>query len=258
MKKNRGRSQKKASLFVGRWQPFHKGHKELIESVLKRGKPVVIAIRDTPKTSKNPYTISERRSMIKKFLKKYEDLVQIVVILDIAEFCYGRDVGYDIRKIDLDKNLEKISGTSIRGQQLEHFVFWITGQSGSGKTTLANALFRQIGGVVLDGDEMRASISRHEGFSREDRHTHNLRLARLAGVLVKRSHVIISVIAPFQNTRDEIDLMISPIWVYAKRSLPFDKDKPYEVPKSPNIRVDTERESVEEQVQKIVDYLKSS
>jgi len=35
---------KTSSLFVGRWQPFHEGHKALIETVLKKGKPVVIAI----------------------------------------------------------------------------------------------------------------------------------------------------------------------------------------------------------------------
>ena len=35
---------KAASLFIGRWAPFHEGHQALIESVA--GKPVVIAIRD--------------------------------------------------------------------------------------------------------------------------------------------------------------------------------------------------------------------
>jgi adenylylsulfate kinase len=38
---------KPASLFIGRWSPFHEGHQALIESVLSTGKPVVIAIRDT-------------------------------------------------------------------------------------------------------------------------------------------------------------------------------------------------------------------
>lgn len=105
---------KHASLFVGRWQPFHKGHKALIETVLKTGKPVVIAIRDTEIRHTNPYTVDERRVVIQRALKKYGELVKIIVIPDIDEICYGRDVGYAMRKIDLDKNLESISGTKIR------------------------------------------------------------------------------------------------------------------------------------------------
>ena len=92
---------KKCSFFVGRWQPFHEGHKALIETVLKEGKPVTIAIRDTEISHKNPYTTYERWSMIQNRLKQYGDLVKIVVIPDIDEICYGRDVGYAIRKIYL-------------------------------------------------------------------------------------------------------------------------------------------------------------
>src|SRR3989344_3626857 len=36
------------SLFIGRWQPFHDGHKKLIDVVLKEGGKVLIAVRDTP------------------------------------------------------------------------------------------------------------------------------------------------------------------------------------------------------------------
>ena len=53
-----------SSLFVGRWQPFHKGHKRLIETVLKKGKSVIIAIRDTEANQSNPHTVYERWSMI--------------------------------------------------------------------------------------------------------------------------------------------------------------------------------------------------
>ena len=139
-----------------------------------------------------------------------------------------------------------------------HPIYWITGNSGSGKTTLANVLQKEIGGVVLDGDEMRASISLYAGFGREDRHAHNMRVSRLAGVLSKRTPVIVSVIAPFQKTRDEITKLISPIWIYVKRQLPLDKGKPYEVPKHPNIIVDTDQETTREQVQKILAYTNTS
>ena len=125
---------KTSSLFVGRWQPFHEGHKTLIETVLKKSKPVVIAIRDTEISHDNPFSTFERWSMIQKALAKYGDLVKIIVIPDIDEICYGRDVGYGIRKIDLEQQLENISGTKTRKQlKVTKTIIWLTGQSGAVK-----------------------------------------------------------------------------------------------------------------------------
>lgn len=242
-----------SSLFVGRWQPFHKGHKTLIETVLKKGKPVVIAIRDTEISHKNPYSVYERWTKIQQELHKYGELVKIIVIPDIDEICYGRDVGYSIRKIDLDQKTESISGTKTREKNPPTKpIIWLTGQSGAGKTTLAKALKEKIGGIILDGDEMRESISLGAGFSKEDRETHNLRVARLAKVLSKRDIVIVSVIAPFQDTRDKIDQIAAPIWVYINRNTKSKKDHPYEVPASADIVVNSNKESTEEQVKKIL------
>src|SRR3990167_4308420 len=203
MSKEMGKKKsQKSSIFVGRWQPFHQGHKALIETVLKEGKPVVIAIRDTEIDHNNPFSTFERWSMIQKKLAKYGDLVKIIVIPDIDEICYGREVGYNIRKIDLDEKTEKISGTGERILNSPgNPIVWLTGQSGAGKTTLARDLQEKLGAVVLDGDEMRKSISEGLGFSKDDRETHNLRVARLAKVLSKKSIVVVSVIAPFRKTR---------------------------------------------------------
>ena len=248
---------KKASLFVGRFQPFHEGHKSLIESVLKLGKPVVIAIRDSEISHKNPFSTAERWSFIQNTLREYGELVKIVVIPDIDEICYGRDVGYQIRRIDLDEEIERISATYVRAQTLLTYpIYWITGQTGAGKTTLANSLLKHLGGVVLDGDEMRESISLGIGFAKEDRDAHNLRVARLARVLSRRSIVIVSVIAPFEETRKKIDEMIHPIWIYVKRKLPKDNLKPYQIPKHPHIIVDSNIETVQEQVNIILKYIK--
>lgn len=101
------------SLFIGRWQPFHDGHKALIDSVLDEGKKVCIAIRDTEIESENPWTVEARRSYI-RVLYPEEDLVKIIVIPDIEEICYGRGVGYGIREIRLGYDVESISGTKIR------------------------------------------------------------------------------------------------------------------------------------------------
>lgn len=244
----------KSSLFVGRWQPFHKGHKTLIETVLKKGKPVTIGIRDTEIDKNNPYSVYERWTKIQDELKSYGSLVKIIVIPDIDEICYGRDVGYAIRKIDLDEKIEKISGTKVRRQsQNLKPIIWLTGQSGSGKTSIANSLSQKINGVVLDGDEMRESISIKEGFSKEDREVHNLRVARLAKVLSKRSPVIVSVIAPFASTREKIDQIASPIWVYVKKKLPKRVDRPYEIPQKADLVLDSDKQTIEEQVDLIVD-----
>lgn len=112
-------------------------------------------------------------------------------------------------------------------------VVWFTGNSGAGKSTLARAIQRKIpNAIILDGDEMRASISLGAGFSKEEREEHNLRVARLAKVLNDQNHLIlVSVIAPFQEARDKITKICDPIWIYLKRTLPKDKERPYEEPK---------------------------
>ena len=51
------------SLFIGRWQPFHDGHKELVESVLKEGGEIVIAVRDTPISESNPAILGRSLSL---------------------------------------------------------------------------------------------------------------------------------------------------------------------------------------------------
>lgn len=250
-------AQQVASLFVGRWQPFHEGHQKLIESVLKTGKPVIIAIRDTEISKKNPYTATERWTTIQKAMKKYGELVKIVVIPDINEICYGRDVGYAIRKIELDAATHAISGTKKRKESVpSHEIIWFTGQTGAGKSTLAGMLSKKIGGIVLDGDEMRDTISTGAGFSKKDRHEHNMRVARLAMTLSKQTRVIVSVIAPFAETRGEIDALIEPIWVYVhQKKTPIGSKYPYEIPKDPDITVDVDAATLSESVRRIAAYL---
>lgn len=138
-------------------------------------------------------------------------------------------------------------------------IIWLTGNSGSGKSTLGRILRKKLNGILLDGDEMRYAISEKAGFSKEDREEHNLRCARLAKILDSQDfNIIISIIAPFQETRDKIDNIIKPIWIYIKRnkdSLKYkdkDKDKPYEVPENPDIIVDTDKLAIDESIELIL------
>ncbi len=107
-------------------------------------------------------------------------------------------------------------------------IVWLTGKSGSGKTTLAERLRKDIDCIILDGDEMRNSISVDEGFSRGDREKHNLRVARLANVLSEQKMVIVSVIAPMQSVRNVITEICNPFWVYVQRTLPDKEGHFYE------------------------------
>lgn len=98
--------------FIGRFQPFHSGHKKIVETLLKEGS-VAVAVRDTKISKDNPHTTKERKKMIRKAFPD-KNLVKIIVIPDITEVVYGRMVGYGIRKIHLDSQTEAISGTKIR------------------------------------------------------------------------------------------------------------------------------------------------
>lgn len=100
------------SLFIGRYQPLHEGHIALIRSVLNEGKNVCVALRDTPISDTDPYSVKERIEMFRKALPE----VRVIVIPDIEEVCYGRKVGWGIREIRLNDKIEAISGTEIRSK----------------------------------------------------------------------------------------------------------------------------------------------
>ena len=122
------------------------------------------------------------------------------------------------------------------------FVIWLTGNSGAGKTTLAYNFKEKVNCIILDGDEMRSSISLGAGFSKEAREEHNLRVARLAEVLRKQGQlVIVSVIAPFESTRKKLEEIVPIKWVYVKRDLPEDSNKPYEAPVKPDLIIDNDK-----------------
>lgn len=109
----------KYSYYPGRWQPFHQGHRALVQKLLDEGKNVCIGIRDTEVSKSDPYTVQERINIILRvFPDEYKNgRVAISVIPDIEEVVYGRNVGWGIREIRLDEDTEAISATKIREAQ---------------------------------------------------------------------------------------------------------------------------------------------
>jgi len=114
----------KRALFIGRWQPFHNGHKWLIEQKLSEGKPVLIAVRDIPPDAKNPFTTDQTINMIQQMFRSEDKDVKVMRIPDIESVNYGRGVGYEINEHVPPKDVGFISATSIRNQIIEGSHMW--------------------------------------------------------------------------------------------------------------------------------------
>jgi cytidyltransferase-like protein len=104
-----------ANLFIGRFQPPHKGHQAIFNTYLQKGERVLIAIRDVPKDEKNPFSAQQVMSLWKEIYRNNPS-VEIIVIPDIKSVNYGRDVGYAITEIVAPSNIRRISATEIRSQ----------------------------------------------------------------------------------------------------------------------------------------------
>jgi adenylylsulfate kinase len=106
---------KPTALFLGRYQPFHDGHKALIVEGIKRVGQACIAVRDTQGTDeKNPFNFEYVRSRIEHGLREYEGRFVVVPLPNITNIFYGRDVGYSIEQISLDASIQEISATEAR------------------------------------------------------------------------------------------------------------------------------------------------
>jgi cytidyltransferase-like protein len=109
---------KQYSMLVGRFQPFHDGHKWLMNQCLDEGKNVLICIRDIEPDDKNPYTSQEVENRITGVLLDLiqEGRVKVIIIPDIESVNFGRGVGYDIIEHIPPQEVGNISATKIREQ----------------------------------------------------------------------------------------------------------------------------------------------
>ncbi len=166
------------------------------------------------------------------------------------------------------------------------FTVWFTGLSGSGKSSLANRLAeiiksRGLPVEIIDGDVIRRSLSKGLGFSKEDRDENIRRVGHVCSYLTATERVAIAAcISPYRNIRDRNrDLIGDFVEVYCKCSLDecakrdpkgmYKKafagqikgftgvDDPYEEPLAAEVVVNTDSESLEQSLAKIVTKLEA-
>ena len=167
------------------------------------------------------------------------------------------------------------------------FTVWFTGLSGAGKSTLAGHMAselrrRGLNVEILDGDEVRTNLSKGLGFSKEDRDTNIKRIGYVCKLLSRNGVIAISAaISPYREVRDYNRQQIGNfVEVYVQCSIEaltrrdvkglYKKalageiqnftgiSDPYEPPLTPEMTVDTERQSEAESLQAILSYLERS
>ncbi len=165
------------------------------------------------------------------------------------------------------------------------FTLWFTGLSGAGKTTISHIVEKELRDrgsrvEVLDGDVVRENLSKGLGFSKEDRDTNIRRIAFVADLLSRNGvPVITAAISPYREIRDEARELMGDrfIEVFVKASVEVCAERdvkglyekafkgeikeftgvsdPYEPPLSPELTLDTEHDSAEEDAAKILTLL---
>jgi len=109
-------NENKYSMFVGRWQPWHAGHRWLIDQRLNEGKNVLLCIRDVEPDEKNPWCAYE---VMMNLFNELQDLVKsgrvkVIIIPDIESVNIGRGIGYDVIEHVPPQEVHDISATKIR------------------------------------------------------------------------------------------------------------------------------------------------
>ena len=108
--------QKETVQQLGRWQPWHQGHRALFDRLIQRTGQVCIMIRDCQGwNDSNPFAIDQVKYFIRRDLDPfYQGQYEILVVPNIVHIGYGRNVGYTIEEEKFDESINSISGTDIR------------------------------------------------------------------------------------------------------------------------------------------------
>ena len=104
------------ALYIGRWQPWHGGHRWLIVQQLGLGNKVWIAIRDMEPNDKNPFTAEQVKMNIESELADLirDKKVMVSIVPDVLSVNFGRGVGYDIIEHVPPTEVGEISATKVR------------------------------------------------------------------------------------------------------------------------------------------------
>ncbi|MEJ7142719.1 adenylyl-sulfate kinase [Staphylococcus capitis] len=166
-------------------------------------------------------------------------------------------------------------------------VIWFTGLSGSGKSTVSVALEKALFNegkqtYRLDGDNVRHGLNKNLGFSPEDRTENIRRIGEVAKLMVDAGSITVTAfISPYKQDRDNVRAILEDdefIEVYTKCSVEECENRdpkglykkarsgeipeftaisaPYEAPDHPEIILDTEHESINQSVDRVIQYLK--
>ncbi len=167
------------------------------------------------------------------------------------------------------------------------FLIWFTGLSGSGKSTIANAVEKELFNndvktYTLDGDNIRSGINSDLTFAPEDRTENIRRIAEIANLMIDAGLVTLAAfVSPYKKDRDNIRSIVKDVnfvEVYINTSVEecerrdvkglYKKARageiknmtgisaPYEAPENPDVEINTETETVDQAVKKIIDYIK--
>lgn len=167
------------------------------------------------------------------------------------------------------------------------FVLWFTGLSNSGKSTIATALEKKIfdsnhNVVRLDGDNIRHGLSSDLSFTKDDRRENNRRVAEVAKLFTDAGTIVLAAfISPYQDDRNQVRNIITDdkyleIFCDCDLSVCEERDTkgqyerakkgeienftgisaPYEKPIKPDLVLNSETQSVEQELNTILDFLK--
>jgi adenylyl-sulfate kinase len=173
---------------------------------------------------------------------------------------------------------------SKRTKRTRGFTVWFTGLSGSGKTVIADELAKRLvkKGIMvqrLDGDIVRQGLTRDLGFSKKDRDLNIERVTFVAELLTKNGvATVVSFISPYREAREKARARIKdfievflrcPLETCISRDVKGLYKKalageikeftgvsdPYEEPTDPELVLDTDRETVNDCVKRVLDHL---
>jgi GTPase SAR1 family protein len=107
---------RETALLLGRYQPWHAGHRALFERAIEKSGQVIIQVRDCQGwNDSNPFDFEKVKSFIKRDLDPiYQGQFEVMLVPNVTEIVYGRDVGYKITQETFTDEIHSISATKIR------------------------------------------------------------------------------------------------------------------------------------------------